>query len=115
MADAARVTRGARLGMGVAAPVLVDVFGDVEEMREEAERPHHVQRLVDRQRVEAATRARTCPTRRGGSAPRSMHRFDAAARVLADLLADHLAQEAPEEPPVLAQRELLVHDVHEPL
>src|SRR6185295_19977593 len=39
--------------------------------------------------------------------------LDAAARGRADLLADDLAKQAPEEPPVLAQQNLLVFPGHE--
>jgi hypothetical protein len=109
MRDAARSARRAGLGVGVAPPVLLHVLGDVQEVREVAERAHHVQRLVDRQRVELRLELGLARFAAPEAHRALAHRFDPVARFFADVRADHLAEEPPEQAPVLAQRELLVH------
>jgi len=116
--EAARAARGARLAVGVAPAILMGVLGDVEQVREVAERTHHVQRFVDRQRVEAALelrldRRRIRGERRVRLRPAKAHcgapdRLDAAAGGLAHLLGDHVPEQAAEQPPVFPKRLLLV-------
>jgi len=101
-----------------AAPVLLRVLGDVEKVREVAERAHDVERLVDRQGIELRLQVRLD----GGGLPGGLRvRFrapepdcrlpdalDALARVRAHLLADHVAQQPSEEPTVFAKLLFLV-------
>src|SRR5712691_3864976 len=116
--EAPRPPRRAAFRVRAAPAVLVRVLGDIEEMRKIAERSHHVQRLLDRQRVELRLQLRldrlcfSCE-RRVGQGPPEPHRgladgLDALAGLGADLLADHVAEEAAEQPPILAQQLLFL-------
>src|SRR5512138_2073591 len=96
----------------MAAPVLVHILGNVEQMREIAERTHYMQRLVDGQRIELRGELRVIRLAAPEADRALADGLDAAARGFADLLADDLAEQAPEEPPVLAQQNLLVFPGH---
>src|SRR5687767_15832223 len=52
--EASRPARRARIGVRAAPAMLLLVLGDVEQVREVAERAHQVQRLVEIERVELA-------------------------------------------------------------
>ena len=66
-ATLAALRRRTRERVRAAAPVLVDVLGDVGEVREVAERAHDVERLADRQTVQQSRRARLRGTRKARS------------------------------------------------
>ena len=104
-----------RAGERVRAPaaILVHVLGEVREVREVAERAHHVQRLTDRQPVEQRRELgfhlRRCVRARAAEADRRLaYRFDPQEALVTRLLAQHVAQQPPEEPRVVAQRKILV-------
>ena len=109
--DAARSRRRSRFGVRAAPAVLLRVLGDIEQMRKEAERPHHVQRLLDVEGVEQRfelglrfLRARLgAPERHRGLADE----LDAVEHLLADLLAYRVAQQPAQQAPVFAQQLLL--------
>jgi hypothetical protein len=106
--EAARAPRRARRGVRAAAPVLLLVLGDVEEMREVAERAHQVQRLLGVQGVQLALELGA-----GRFFLAKRHRLladalDALERLLAHLLADHFAQQPPEQPAVFAEQQFLL-------
>jgi len=97
----------------LAAPILVRVLGDVEELREVREGAHHAQRILDRQRVqprlELGLDLRGLLGRRAPEAHRRLpDRFDALARRLALLLGDHVPEQPPEQAAILAEELLLV-------
>ena len=100
--------------MRMPAAVLLRVLGDVEQVRKIAERAHHLQGLLDVERVQQCVQFR--PGRRGafgiGLGAPERHRgladaLDFLEHVRARVLADHLAEQPPEQPPVLAQQLLL--------
>ena len=104
-----------RTGKRVRAPpaVLVHVLGEVRKMREVAERAHDVQRLADRQFVqqcrELRLHLRRCVLVRAAEADRRLaDGFDPQKSGFTRLLAQHVAQHAPEQPRVVAQRKILV-------
>src|SRR5213075_1949069 len=103
-----RPPRRAGHRMRAAAAVLLLVLGDVQEVREEAERAHHVHRLVYVERVEERIElalARVLLAESDGCLPDALNAIESIAP---RLLADHLAEEPSEEPAVLAQQILLV-------
>ena len=115
--QASRPARRAGLRVRAAPAVLLLVLGDVQEMREEAERAHHVHRLVEVERVQE-----TIELRLAGVLLAERHRglpdaLDALERIGARLVADHLAQQPAQEAPVFAERILLIveRSVHRPL
>ena len=96
-----------------APPVLVDVLGDVREVREVAERANHVERLRDRQRIEqrgefgphtVGVGARGAAKADGGAADR----LDPVEAVLPGLVAQHVAEHPAQQPRVVLQRLVLV-------
>ena len=114
--QAAALGRGTGERVHAATPVLVDVLGEIRELREVRERAHDVEHLRDRQAVEGP---REFGARRLGLVARSApeadgrlpDRFDARVTLLARLLAEDLAQDAAEQARVLAQRPVLVRIV----
>src|SRR5688572_22034967 len=91
----ARANQARSVGVRAAAAVLLLVLGDVEQVREVAERAHQVQRLVEVQRVQLALElgtARRFLVERHG---RLADALDALERCLAHLLADHFPQQPP--------------------
>ncbi len=110
--EASRAPRRARFGVHMAPAVLVRVFSDVQQVREIAKRAHYVQRVLDREGVKSRAQLGLDDGRLGGRHacrldPPEAHRgladaLDLLARHLADLLADDLAKQASEQPPVLA-------------
>jgi hypothetical protein len=111
--EASALRRRARERMDPAAPILVDVLSDVDEVREVAEGADDIERLRDGEVVEQgdelpAHRRRVVVDR----APKP-HRgladgLDACVACLARLRAQHVAEEAAQEPRVLAERQVLV-------
>ncbi len=96
----------AGLGVRMAPAVLLGVLRDVEQMREIAERAHHVQRLLDRQRLEQRLELGLHRGMLAGAAKAHRGLADALHGLegrLARLSADHVAEDAPEQAPVLAQ------------
>ena len=90
--------------MRAAPPVLLLVLGDVEKVREVAERAHEMQRLLLVERIQLALELRAARfflSKRDRGLPDAL---DALERLRAHLLADHLAEQPPEEAPVLAQQ-----------
>ncbi len=85
---------------------LVAVLGDVGEVAEVRERADHADRLVDRQAleqaVEVAPGARVVLVAVGHREP--AHALDELVGRIALLLADDLAEDAPEQPDVVEQR-----------
>ena len=111
--EAPRAPRRTRARVLAAAAMLLHVLGDVEQVREIAECAHHVQRLFDRERVELPLEVGLDLPRGARSAGLGLrapeaHRsladaLDGLERSLPRLVADHLAEQPPEQPPVLAQ------------
>ena len=108
--ERARTRRGAGRHMGAVAANVMLVFGDVGEMREVAEGPHDRQRLVGRQAVEG--RLELAP---GAGLVVAMEADGGLADVLDEfkgllalLLAHRVAEDAAEQPDVVAQRLVLV-------
>ena len=105
--EAARPARRAGVGVRAAAAMLLLVLGDVEKVREIAEGANQLQGLVQVEGVQLALELRTA-----AFFPVEAHRgladaFDALERGVARLAADHLAEQAPEQAPVLAQQGFL--------
>src|SRR5919204_2548817 len=102
--QAPRAARRAGFGVRAAAAMLLLVLGDIEQMREEAERPHHVHRLPEielvQQPLELAL-AGVLAAERDRGLPDAL---DAAEGLLSRLVAGHLPQQPPQEPTVLAQQ-----------
>src|SRR5207302_10615283 len=82
----------ARLGMRAPPPMLLLVLGDVEQMREEAERAHHLHRLADVERVQQAIELRLALVLLAEAHRRLPDALDALERIAARLVADHLAE-----------------------
>jgi hypothetical protein len=84
------------------AAVLLLVLGDVEKVREVAERAHEVQRLLGVEGIQFPLElgARRFLAVKGDRLLADA--LDALERLVADLLADHLAEKAAEEAPVFA-------------
>ncbi len=93
--------------MGAAAAVLLLVLGDVEEVGKEAEGAHHVQRLLEVERVQQRLELRLAALLAPEGDRRLADALDALEHPGARLLADHLAQQPPEEAPVFPQQILL--------
>ncbi len=102
--EAAELRSRAVFVVEAAAPLVMDVLGGVGEERQPAERPDQVQLLVDRplrqrrgQRVE-----RAAPVTAGidGAPP---HGFDEVEHLVTGLVADDVAEDAPEQPDVGAE------------
>ncbi len=111
--DAAPLRRRAGERVAPPAPVLVDVLGDVDEMREIAERADDVERLRDRQVVHqcielALDAGRVVLARTPEAHGRLPDRLDPRIAGFAGLRPQHVAQQAAEQARVLAQREILV-------
>ncbi len=116
--EASATPRRAGFRVRLAPAVLVRVLGDIEQMREIAERPDHVQRLVDRQRIELRLQLRldrrSLPRQgRIRLRPPEPHRgladrLDLLPRPRPHLLADHVPQQPPEQPPILAEQVFLI-------
>ncbi len=109
--EAARTRRRAGFGVRVPAPLLLRIFRDVEQLREEAERAHDMQGLLDVQSVQLRVELRLdfarCAAAVGFRAAKA-HRgladaLDALEHRIARLLADHLSEQPPEQAPILAQ------------
>ena len=107
--------RRARQRVRAAAAVLVDVLGDVGEVREVAERAHDVRasRAIGKPFSSAASsaahRRRVGRARRGGSGSRSGGSpRSARSRRRPACVAQHVAEQAAEQARVLAQRQVLV-------
>ncbi len=109
-AEAARLRRRAGQRVHAAAAVVVLVLGDVGQVREIAERAHHLIGLVARQPREQAVQLGAggavvlAAEAHGGLA----NRLNQVERGLAFLLAHAVAQQAAQEADVLAQRQVLV-------
>ena len=93
--------------------VLMDVLGDVREMREVAERTHDVESLRNRQAVQQRGEfALDGIGIAGTGAPeadrRLADRLDARESVVAGLTPQHVAEQTSEQARVLAQRQILV-------
>ena len=108
--ERARTRRGAGRHMRAVAADVVLVLGDVGEMREIAEGPHDRERLVGRQAVEG--RLELAP---GAGLVVAMEAdrgladvLDEPEGLLALLLAHRVAEDAAEQPDVVAQRLVLV-------
>ena len=88
----------------------VPVFGDVREVREVAERPDHIHRLVGGQVLqEAVERAPGLRIALQAKADRQLpNPLDELESLLALLLADHIAEDAAEQADVFDQRAVLV-------
>src|SRR5882724_7868330 len=69
---------------------------------------HHVHRLVDVERIQQAIELRLAPVLLAEADRRLTDALDAPERIAARLVADHLAEQPPEEAPVLAQQVFLV-------
>ena len=99
--------------MRAAAADVVLVFGDIGEMREEAEGADQLQRPVARQRIEHPLQF----VARGAilvaaKADRALaDALDRLERGIALLLAHRVAEDAAKKPDVLAQRQILVFAV----
>ncbi len=111
--DAARLRR--RSGESVRAPpaILVDVLGEVGEMRKIAERAHDIERLRDRQivehRGELVLDVRRVVLARAAQADRGLaDRLDPRESLLAGLMAQHVAEKAAEQARVFLERQVLV-------
>ena len=97
-----------------AAPaVLVDILGEVGEVREIAERADDVERLPDRQRIEQRLELGPHGVRVAAPGPAKPHRgaancLDAVEAVLPRLFAQHVAEHATEQPGVVLERLVLV-------
>jgi hypothetical protein len=105
--DASGPARVARVR--VAAAVLLHILGDVEQMGEIAERPDHVQRLFDRQRVELCVEPRLLRFALAEAHRRLADRLDSLPCCGSDPLLDYVAEQPPQQPSVLAERLLLVN------
>ena len=115
-----RIGETARLGRRALAfalqhqPVGLAVFGDVQQMQEVAEGAHHVQGLVAAEGIELRFQP---GARRPGFAALGATKsdrlladvLDALVAVNADLVAQYLAQHAPEVPRLLPQMGACVH------
>ena len=111
--QAAVFRRAAGLEMGAMAAVVVQVFGDVGQLREVAEGAHHDQRFAGRQRIQhllelhaVAVILRPAEAYRGAA-----HVFDQLKGRLALLLAQRLAEDAAEQAHVFAQRQVLAGEI----
>ncbi|MNN01800.1 hypothetical protein D3C81_1144280 [compost metagenome] len=108
--QAAGLRRRAGQRMHAAAAVVVLVLGDIGQVREIAERAHHLVGLVARQALEQAVQLGAggavvlAAEAHGGLA----NRLNQIERGLAFLLAHAVAQQAAQEADVLAQRQVLV-------
>jgi len=94
------------------AAVVVQIFGDVGQLREVAERTYHGQRLGGRQRIEhllqllaVAVVLRLAEIHRCAA-----HALDQLEGLFALLLAQGVAEDAAEQPDVFAQRYILAGD-----
>ena len=98
------------------APVLVDVLGNVGEMREVAEGAHDVQHLGDGQRIQQrgkllARNVGIRPVRATEADRRLADRLGPGIAVLPRLRPQHLAQHPAQQARVLLEREILVGGV----
>ncbi len=113
MGDAARLRRRAGDRVCAPPPVLVDVFGDIGQMREIAERANDVERLCDRQLIQQ-TGELVLDRRRvvgRGTAQTDCglpDRFDARIAALSRLRAQHIAKQTSQQTRVLLERQVLV-------
>jgi hypothetical protein len=106
-----RAARRRLAGERVVAPaaMLVHVLGDVREVREVGERAHDVEHVADRQAVEQRGEVRPGRVRFRADAAakadrRLPDRLDALEPGRAGLLAQHVAEQPPEEARVVPQR-----------
>jgi hypothetical protein len=108
--QAARLRRRSGQRMHAAAAVVVLVFGDIGQMREIAERPHHGIGLVARQPLEQAVEFRAggavvlAAEAHRGLADR-FHQFEGG---VAFLFAHAIAEQTAQEADVLTQRQVVV-------
>jgi hypothetical protein len=107
-AQAAGLRRRARELVVPPAPRVVHVLGDVREQVEEDRRADRVQRVPLLQDVEP--RRHRVPTRAVATGRHGLpaRRLDQLEDARPGLLADHLAEDAPEEPDVVAERGFLL-------
>ncbi len=114
--DVAAARRRSRHRVRAPAAVAMHVLGDVRQMREIAERPDHLQRLADRQRVQQRGKRVAQPVGLGAARAakadrRLADRHDRVESTRPERRAQHVAEHAAKEPRVLPERQILVDDV----
>ena len=105
-------SRGAEAVKACAANVVL-IFGDVGEMREEAECADDLQRLARRRAVQRLRELATgCDILVAAEAHRALaNALDDVEHGLAALLTHRVAEDTAEQPDVVAQRQVLVFGV----
>ncbi len=106
--DAARLRPAAACAVEPPAPLLMDVFGRVDQQREPAERPDQMELVGDRPTRErlgqpAEWAAAVAPVGHGALA----NVLDEGEHLVPRLFADHVAEQPPEQPDVGAEQLVL--------